>query len=233
MNIGIDYSIKSPAITLIDSEDNYHFLCFPRTDVIKSLVAKYLNESGVEVSILDKEPTLDKKALLAVRERSSFVDANKQILAIVSAIHKKHSEGIWNIKEYKDLTYTVGIEGFSFGSTGNRLAQISGYQWVLRYVLFNSGKLKPDNLHVYAPMTVKATAGKGNFKKEQMIEAFLNSQDPKVQATTFWKTMKSNPEYFQNKKGAWEKPIDDIIDSFWVLQTLLKNTVELSKEESI
>ena len=233
MNIGIDYSIKSPAVTLIDSEGNYHFIFFPRTDVIKTLVAKYLNESDVEVNILDKEPTLDKKALLAVRERSSFIDANKQIASIVSAIHQKHSEGIWNIKDHKDLTYTVGIEGFSFGSTGNRLAQISGYQWVLRYMLYNSGKLKPDNLHVYAPMTVKATAGKGNFKKEQMIDAFLNSQDTKVQETVFWQAMTKTPEYFQNKKGAWEKPIDDIIDSFWVLQTLLKNTVELSKEECI
>jgi|688.fasta_scaffold391679_3 hypothetical protein len=233
MNIGIDYSIKSPAVTLIDSEDNYHFLCFPRTDVIKTLVAKYLRESGVSVTILDKEPGLDKKATLAERERSSLIDANKQILEIVSTIHNIHSEGIWNIKDWKGLTYTLGIEGFSFGSTGNRLAQISGYQWVLRYNLFLSGKLKPENLHVYAPMTVKATAGKGNFKKEQMIDAFLNSQDPKVQETTFWQAMTKTPEYFQNKKGAWEKPIDDLIDSFWVLQTLLKNTVELSKEECI
>jgi hypothetical protein len=233
MNIGIDYSIKSPAVTLIDSEGNYHFLCFPRTDVIKSLVAKYLKEASVNVIVLDKEPAVEKKALLAVRERSSLIDAHKQISAIVTEIHKKHSEGIWSITNHKNLTYTVGIEGFSFASTGNRLAQISGYQWVLRYMLFNSGKLKPENLHVYAPMTVKATAGKGNFKKEQMIEAFLECQDPKLQETTFWKTMKSNPEFFQNKKGAWEKPIDDMIDSFWVLQTLLKNTVELSKEECI
>jgi hypothetical protein len=233
MNIGIDYSIKSPAVTLIDSEGNYHFLCFPRTDVIKTLVAKYLRESGVSVTILDKEPALDKKATLAERERSSLVDANKQILEIVSAIHNIHSEGIWNVKDWKGLTYTLGIEGFSFGSTGNRLAQISGYQWVLRYNLFLSGKLKPDNLHVYAPMTVKATAGKGNFKKEQMIDAFLNNQDPKVQETEFWQAMTKTPEYFQNKKGSWEKPIDDLIDSFWVLQTLLKNTVELSKEECI
>lgn len=233
MNIGIDYSIKSPGVTLIDSEGNYHFLCFPRTDVIKTLVAKYLAESGVTVTILDKEPALDKKALLAVRERSSLVDADKQINEIVSAIHNKHAEGIWEVKERKDLLYKVGIEGFSFGSTGNRLAQISGYQWVLRYNLFLSGKLKPEHLHVYAPMTVKATAGKGNFKKEQMIEAFLNSQDPKVQESTFWQAMTNTPEYFQNKKGAWEKPIDDICDSFWVLQTLLKNTLELSKEECI
>jgi len=233
MNIGIDYSLKSPAVTIIDSKGDYHFLCFPRTDVIKSIVEKYLVACDVYVKVLDKEPTLAKKATLAERERSSLIDANKQISDIVSSIHSHHSEYIWDISNPEDLKYNVGIEGFSFASTGNRLAQISGYQWVLRYMLFQSGKLKPENLHVYAPMTVKATAGKGNYKKDDMIAAFLNSTDPHLIKSPFWKTMHSNPEFFQNKKGGWEKPIDDIIDSFWVLQTLLKNTVELSNEECI
>jgi len=72
-------------------------------------------------------------------------------------------------------------------------------------------------------MTVKATAGKGNFKKEQMIEAFLADSDPGLIVTQFWQALKNVPAEFQNKKGAWHKPIDDLIDSYWVLRTLEKN----------
>jgi hypothetical protein len=41
----------------------------------------------------------------------------------------------------------------------------------------------------------------------------------------FFQALKKTPEEFQNKKGAWVKPIDDIIDSYWVLKTLEKKCI--------
>ena len=80
---------------------------------------------------------------------------------------------------------------------------------------------------IFAPMTVKATAGKGNFKKEDMITAFLASEDASLRETGLWKALTTDPASFQNKKGAWMKPIDDIIDAYWVLRTLEKHTAEI------
>lgn len=211
MILGIDFSIKSTAATLL-SGDTYTFYTFARTDVIKEDVAIALRAAGVVVNSIPSEPALPKKASIAERERSSLQDAN----ALIPEITKWFTD--LEIKAY-------GIEGFSFASTGNRLAQISGYQWVLRWEMLKAGIL-PENFWIFSPMTIKATAGKGNYNKEEMIAAFLASEDPALQNTGLWKAMKSQPSLFQNKKGAWLKPCDDLIDSFWVLKTLEKTLVK-------
>ena len=230
MRIGIDFSIKSPAISIIDARGNLSFYSFPRRSVAKDIFIQTLIEAGVNVCVLPDEVALDKKATLAERERSSLVDAKTEIEAILSEINKAKIRDVVS-KEFgaKNYTVSVGLEGFSFASTGNRLAQLSGYQWVLRYLLHTELSISSNDFYVYAPMTVKATAGKGNFKKEDMISAFINSEDERLKKTGLWQALNNTPEKFQNKKGGWLKPLDDIIDSLWVLKTLEKNAVELSQ----
>ena len=174
-----------------------------------------LRQHGVIVNRLDKEKTLPKTANLTLRERSSHDDAHVEVSSIMNELQKLDDE----IESW-------AIEGFSFGSTGNRLAQISGYQWLLRHMLSDNYDIGSDAMWVFAPMTVKATAGKGNFKKEDMITAFLASEDPALRETGLWKALTTEPASFQNKKGAWMKPIDDIVDAYWVLRTLERHMVE-------
>jgi hypothetical protein len=202
MILGIDFSIKSTAACL-KSGDLYTFYTFARDTVIKEDTALALRASGVIVDTVADEPALPKKASISQRENSSLLDARILIPAIT--------------KWFSDLKIkSFGIEGFSFASTGNRLAQISGYQWVLRWEL---SKISEGNMWIFSPMTVKATAGKGNYKKEQMIEAFIQSEDPILRSTGLWQALSTQPRLFQTKRGAWLKPIDDIVDSYWVLKT--------------
>ena len=220
IKIGIDFSMKSPAVCLDRNTEELDFFCFPRTGTAKEKVLENLNTAGVRVCQLPNESTLPKKASIAERERSSLVDAKMQVESIFLRVESLHM----------DEDVTVGIEGFSFASTGNRLAQISGYQWLLRYLYLTQGQMAPENFYVFSPMTVKATAGKGNYKKEEMIAAFIASDDSRLTNNPFWLAMKNTPELFQNKKGGWEKPIDDIVDGYWVLRTLENNTKELLKD---
>jgi len=210
--LGIDFSLTSTAVTLKNSTE-YVFYTFARETAVKADVATSLKNSGVAVHLVPAEAPLPKKATITERERSSVEDAYVLINKIVDQFKYLH-----------DPITAYGIEGFSFGSTGNRLAQIAGYQWALRWEMRNIG-MSTENFWVFSPMTVKATAGKGNFKKEQMIEAFINSDDPLLQENGFWLAIKNNPEQFQTKRGNWLKPIDDIVDSYWVLRT-----TELNKE---
>ena len=46
------------------------------------------------------------------------------------------------------------------------------------------------------------------------------------------KEMKNNPEQFQSKSGKWLKPVDDLVDSYWVLQTLKQMFPEKLKSMS-
>jgi hypothetical protein len=208
MVVGIDFSIKSTAVTLIDNDGSHHFYTFARKSVAKEDFFVTLKNAGVNVIMLDDEPPLPKTANLTDRERSSIKDALMQTQAIAKML------AAWSFTEND----SIAIEGFSFGSTGNRLAQISGYQWLLRSLIIQQCGISPDRLWFFSPMTIKATAGKGNFKKEQMIEAFINAEVDHAFHTEFV----NNPLYFQNKKGAWLKPCDDLCDSYWIVKTMQK-----------
>lgn len=231
MKIGIDFSIKSPAVCVRNSEGNLTFFSYPRKSVAKEDFLRTLVNSGVILNVIPDEPALPKKASIGERERSSLIDADVEIGTIISTLKWAWTQDLFLRDREKELY--VSIEGFSFASTGNRLAQLSGYQWVLRYVLHKEMKMQPENFYVYAPMTVKATAGKGNYKKEDMIAAFIQSDDEDLRKTKFWQRLNEAPAEFQTKRGAWLKPLDDIIDSYWVLRTLEKGISELSKEDSI
>lgn len=208
MILGIDFSIKSAAATL-KNENSYVFYSYARKGVIKEKDIQTFKDAGILIFETEEVVITNKKASIGEREKASVKDALLLIPQITNCFLNLPIEK-W------------GIEGFSFASTGNRLAQISGYQWVLRWELIKNG-LDIEKFNIFSPMTVKATAGKGNFKKENMIDAFINSEDPALINTVLHKELKKFPEKFQNKKGAWLKPLDDIVDSYWVLKTVEAN----------
>jgi len=220
MYIGIDFSIKSPGITIRDSR-GVTFYAFPRKDTIKEDFEITLKDAGVILNSLRTESKLPTNATIAMRERSSLVDSIYETNEIVDVINEA-------IGCTLGANVYVGIEGFSFGSSGNRLAQLSGYQWLLRYRLLEECHVPFNNIYVFSPMTVKATAGKGNLKKEGMIAAFLEDADDDLQENRLWVDLQDRPAEFQTKKGLWLKPLDDIIDSYWVMRTLEKNVEPLA-----
>jgi len=204
MILGIDFSIKSTAAAL-KAGNTYTFYSFARKGVIKEDAKIAFAAAGIQIFETEEEPALPKKASIAERERSSLADAKRLIPTIVNC--------------FSNLTIDkFGIEGFSFASTGNRLAQISGYQWVLRWEMMNW--VDSRNFYVYSPMTVKATAGKGNYKKEEMIDAFIKSDDPLLENNGLRKALLKDPTLFQTKRGAWLKPLDDVVDAYWILKTV-------------
>ena len=211
MIVGIDFSIKSPAVTLLSNSGEWYFYTFARNSVAKEDFFLTLKNNGVNVITLPDEPPLPKSANLTDRERSSIKDGLMQTRSISKML------SAWSFTEDDQ----IAIEGFSFASTGNRLAQISGYQWLLRSYLIEDCEISPEQLWFYSPMTIKATAGKGNYKKEEMIEAFINSDCN----SQFAEALRNAPAEFQTKRGQWLKPIDDIVDSYWIAKTLQK-TIE-------
>jgi len=148
MIAGIDFSIKSPAITLLTDAGEWKFYTFARQSVAKEDFFLTLQQHGVNVIALPDEQSLPKSAKLTDRERSSIKDGLMQTRSISKML------SAWSFNEEDQ----IAIEGFSFGSSGNRLAQISGYQWLLRSFLIEDCKISPDQLWFFSPMTIKATA---------------------------------------------------------------------------
>lgn len=202
--VGFDFSMNSCAVCVFQNEE-YKFFAFPRG--ITKTMKETLESSGVELSIIPKEK-LDSK-ILADKERFNSYDADFAINKILLSLN--------DILLNADA---VGIEGIAFMARGNSIAQFAGYHYILRYLL--SQYVGYESIYVFAPNSVKMTAGKGNFKKHQMIEAFRNLNDKNLQKTKFHQTIKTNPELFQTKSGNWNKPTDDLIDSFFTVKTLHK-----------
>lgn len=219
MYIGIDYSINSPAICVLQN-NRIDFISVARQGKGSGKIFEVLRDFNVIVSSTE---SLKNSTILLDSSRESTLDA--------LSLAQKCVQEIINTTEKNDpATNIVAIEGFSFGSTGNRLAQISGYQYVLRMNILAHiiSPIHIENLWIFAPATVKSTAGAaGRGKgKEDMIEAFLTHEDPLpfLHQHPFFIELKNHPETFQTKKGKFIKPVDDIIDSYWILKTYFKKT---------
>ena len=82
-----------------------------------------------------------------------------------------------------------------------------------------------ENIYVVQPSHVKKLAGKGNSNKHEMVKAFQNNvlNDLNLEKTKLWNSIKDKD--FSKKIP---KPIDDLVDSYFILNTL-KNNLEILK----
>jgi hypothetical protein len=217
--IGIDYSINSPAACVLH-DGKIDFFSFARSNVAKEVF--FENLSYFKVKIINTKPMKNSKILLE-SSRESILDSIQVAQNTIQGISDVC--GIGNPNEN-----VIAIEGFSFGSTGNRLAQLSGYQYVLRMHLLSKliSPVSIENMWIFAPATVKATAkagGKGKGKID-MIQSFIEHEDklPGLEDNPFYQELCKNPETFQDKKGRFIKPVDDLIDAYFILKTYFKKT---------
>lgn len=197
---GIDFSINHPAVCIIDTVTNdVEFLVFPKE---RSKGHNHLEDT--EVRIIDVH-RLDVVDGTNSTDRERLSTNNAMILA--SSL----------VKSLPDDLDAIGIENLAFSATSNRLAEISGFQYILRYML--TEKYGVNNLYFFAANSVKAKAGSGRFDKNQMIEKFLESEvtghDLKIH-----KCIRENMGIFKKTKN-WSKPIDDIADSYWIARCLM------------
>lgn len=224
MIISIDFSITSPGVCVIDNEKSLNFACFPYRDIVKDHIIESLEKSNVFCGIRERN---EDKTSLITQSRFHTGEAEKLTNEIIKYLRTL------NIDKNNILIF----EGFSFNSGGNRLAQISGYQFVARSLLLKEFS-KLEHLFVYAPQSVKsvANAAKKGMNKTDMMSSFLNHENyiPGLRNSIFYQNLSNTPEMFKNipskrtKKIVFQKPIDDIIDSYWLLKTyLFKESIEL------
>jgi hypothetical protein len=197
---GIDFSINHPSICIYDQKDKTcNFKVFPKEKTKGHKNLQYVDI--VDVKRFDVENGMD------VSDRERLLTINAIILA----------DSIINYLP-NDLD-AIGLENMAFSASSNRLAEISGYQYILRERIIN--KYGTQKLYFYAANSVKATAGSGRFDKNQMIDSFINSLNEDVEIP-LQKYLIDNIEIFRKTKN-WIKPIDDIADSFWVSKCVLKS----------
>ena len=217
IHIGIDFSLNSPGACVQTADGKYHFITFFNygNRIWDEEGKKIPKAFSVHKELMDDEAILGfpynrqvtSKEFLP-RERQKLEDAGN-ISSLMVDIFSTLFEG----DEVK-----IALEGFSYGSKGNSFIDIIQYNTFLRKALIDKYSIK--DLSVYQPSHVKKLAGKGNANKHYMAEAFQNDvlNDKSLRDTKLWKWCKGKD--FSTKIP---KPIDDIIDAYFILKALKAN----------
>ena len=139
---GIDYSMTSPAVCIHDGEEWSVDNCtfYYLTPKNKFLI----DTEQVRGSLYEEFET----------QQQRFDNLSNWVLNILNT-HKAK---------------IVGLEGYSYGSTGSRLFEIGENTGLLKHKMWTAD----IDFEVYAPTSVKKFAcGKGNSNKEKIWEAFI------------------------------------------------------------
>lgn len=148
--VGIDYSISSPAFTIIHKDSNT-FSSFFFNSGKKSFAGIHSNFNEL---IYPKENGFDRFPKLA-----------KQCLNIISALPPEET--------------TIGIEGYAYGAKG-KVFHIAENCGILKFLLKEHGYQIMDEERMSPNIIKKFATGKGNAKKHEMLLAFIerNGMNP-------------------------------------------------------
>jgi Holliday junction resolvasome RuvABC endonuclease subunit len=208
--IGIDLSLNSTGICIIREDGNKIVSIFKTENNIEKIFTRddhfsLLNNCG-EVNIILEPKSKQEEAEYHIRERSKISSFIRLTDLIINSIKN----------EIGEETY-IAMEGISFGSTGNSLIDISMATGILRKELIERLGGNTDKFFVFSPTAIKKFAGKGNFKKIDMFDAIIKESDLNSE---FINILRNNREMCVTPKGIVKKPIEDMIDSFWVARFL-------------
>jgi hypothetical protein len=203
--IGIDFSINSPGIC-IRAVDHLQFIAFynregknfkkgdPKDFQIHREIS---NLEGVSTAQFNRRKKHDDYSI----DQSQKIEDSHDLATLISS---QIPDGC-----------PVGLEGYSYGSKGNSFIDLIAFNSVLRNRLYLDG----HGVRVFTPSQVKTRAGKGNLNKQGMFLAFVKnrSDDHLLQGSEFWKWCVERRDYAQ---GEIPKPIDDLVDAYWISRLL-------------
>lgn len=209
--IGFDFSINKPAATIYYNNQYYHY--FWPLHITDKQEQQYI-EAGVFVYN---------------RKLDSVQQKNKQNSQLV-LLHTIRSTELANIiindidqfidnLNISDYDLYVCSEGLSYASKGDATLNLATYKGVLLSKIYEHYGDNLKRLFTYSPITLKATADCANKDdrkdKNKMINKYiLQNNNIKLRRLLSAGYMKSKINYITG--------IDDIVDSYWALQTMIK-----------
>lgn len=199
--IGFDFSINKPAVCILN-DNKYTFISWPYGIDIRAVNA--FREAGI--TIIDREDDKDKGE--GITSQMRYEVANSQYLS--NLIRE-------TLIPWLNGDTLIAFEGLSYGSKGDSGIQLGAYKYMLMDRL--SEVVPICNMFTYSPITVKSVAkcAKKGMGKNEMITAFIE-RGPK---NKFRMKLFEFPEKFQTPKAKnWIVHLDDLVDSYWVIQTL-------------
>lgn len=210
--IGFDFSMNKPACTILYDKQFYFFI-WPIK--LKPKVEQLYNDNGVfaKQRNLEAVSTKDKNSQIILEHTIRSTNLANLIIDDLNSFFI-----FLNIENTAPIY--VASEGLSYGSKGDAALNLATYKGVLMSKLYEHFYGRMYGLYTYPPITIKSVAGcakKGQLAdKNKMIQAFLNE---KIQNNKFFDALKTRKFINRTK---YIQCIDDIVDSYWALKTMLK-----------
>ena len=173
---------------------------------------KILNDNlNVDINIIEKK---EFKGEYHIIERDK----------IINAVY--FSEVVMNLLEpYMDENTIVGMEGLSFGSSGNSLIDISMTTALVRSAIVKI--IKPNNFFVISPTSIKKFALKGNSKKDELYNAILEKRIDDLRLKPFLDILKEYKDSWIKGSNKVEGPCSDLVDATWISLFVEENLEKL------
>lgn len=208
IKIGIDFSLTSPAICVYKNNE-YKFISFFNDGgkdwkKSKSKSYRYHKDLCDIIEVIPYTREID-STNYRIEQKTKMSDA----LMIVNLIIEK-------LKTIIDDDVIIGLEGFSYGSISSSTLDLAMYNSFLRMKLIEN--FGSDCLNIVSPTEGKKILfGKGNAKKEDMIQAFIDNRldDNILIDSELWKYCNKNGVDFKQPK-----PIDDLVDAYGILKSI-------------
>lgn len=210
--IGFDFSINKPAMTVYYNNQYYHYI-WPIKITKKN--EKLYNQANVVVYNRQLQSISKKNTdgnLLVVTHTIRSIDLCNKIIADIQDLLK-------TLQITDNYQLYICSEGLSFGSKGDATLNLATYKGVLLAKLYETFKDKLSGLFTYPPISIKSTAGCATKEfisdKSKMIEKYIQENNNiKLREMLAAGMMKGKKNYITC--------IDDIVDSYWAIQTMIK-----------
>jgi hypothetical protein len=179
-------------------------------------------KDGSPFKILNDNPIID----LNIIEKKQFngeyhiVERDKIINAVYFA--EKTME---LLDPYINPDTIVGMEGLSFGSTGNSLIDISMTTALVRSAIIK--RIDPNNFFVISPTTVKKFALKGNSKKNELYNELIDKRGNDNRISPFVNILKEYRDIWVKGPNKVEAPCSDLVDATWISLFVEENLEKL------
>jgi len=196
--VAIDYSINSPGICLLkDGKPYYISYIKPKSGTKKQQALQEEMNLLNDVTLINQpEPNVDKQELARVMRHRTIAEGICDLIA-------EHTN--------PDEEYKIYFEGSSYGTSRfgtNSLIDLASASSILKSYLID--RFNVTVLEVYAPTTIKKHAGKGNMKKMEMWEKYIN--DESNRESGLWNFCQ---QFKEDKKIM--KPLDDLVDAYFIM----------------
>ena len=216
--IGIDFSLNSPGFCIL-TETDCKWISLHRTT---NIIDKMLKKDGSPFKVLGDNGTVSINIMQKKEFTGEYHDKERQ--KILNAIY--FSEIALDLLDpYLNQNSIVGMEGLSFGSSGNSLIDISMTTALIRAGVVK--RINPDNFYVISPTTLKKFAVKGNAKKDELYNALLEKKSGDERIKPLLKILSEYKDTWIKGVGKVENPCSDIIDATWICFFLDENLEKL------